>query len=1155
MALLYNIPYTDNMKIFLSFLLSLPFFVAAQTTPLTYTIIQTTATDLNRPGGGAEQWTAGQNVVNIPTQGVNTQRLDAFYRFIWYQLQPQSASGPGLNMNFTLFDAQVQDAINKGQHFSFGIMINYFEQISDVPTTGGGGYSFPLALLNAMQSESTKPILDGNQWYENTNSVSLRTWFKALNVAISNHIATTTFKGVPYSTVVQRVDARIMGDFGENIVLPDKSLLTPANGIPTSAAIDSLLDIYRQAYSNLPNIYVVNMIGIFSGGFPGPSGVGVTPVDAGAFALQLQKNGIPYGWRRDNWGQTDNYIRGLTDQNTNTFGGYHFDTAIMNRFKFAPICGEPQDGGSFNNFSDLVTEIVRYGGQSFGNGNYNNGVNATIQNNIRAGSKAAGYRLILNAGGSVTGSQAGGPFQIVQHWRNVGAAPTYENWNCVYDLRLTPTSTPIWSLTSSFNPRLYSPAGADNVVTDNGTLTSVPAGTYELHMTMKDPAGYRFPMPIYITNTQQADGSYIILTNIVIGTTGAIANAGPNQNITVSSATLSGSASTGATSFLWSQISGPNTATITTPTTVGTTVTGLINGTYNFQLAINGGSSGQLIDQVQVVVAIPPIVANAGANQALVSPTSSTTVNGNLSTGPITTYLWTNISGPNTPTLATPNAVSTTVTGLIVGTYTLQLSVNGGASTDQMNITVSASPVAAAGPDQTIQLPTNSVTVNGSGSTGAVSYAWTRISGPNTPAITSPTAVSTTITGLIAGTYVFQLSINAGASTDQLTVTVNPAVVQANAGNNQTITLPTSSALLSGAASIGATSFSWTNVSGPNTPTLVTPTGTTTAVTGMIAGTYVFQLSINSGASTATTQIKVLPAALPVANAGISQTITLPTSSVTVSGSGSTGNITSYLWSSLSGPNAPVFGTPTTVGTTITGLIQGTYLIQLSLNGGAAVDTMRVYVNPAAPPIPTGQTIFTTQVPANITLKDVEGGGLVGIELGTKFRVSVNGFLLGIRFYKTTGNSGAHTAQLYSSTGTLLASAAFVNESPTGWQYAIFTSPIAITANTTYIASYFSPSGFYTSTTGYFNTAVVNAQMTALADGTDGANGVYKYTNTASFPTSSFNKSNYWVDALFSSPNTNPCNCIVGYRFHQKQFISVSPPPSDDFNDDFNTDF
>jgi Domain of unknown function (DUF4082) len=1095
--------------------------VFAQTTPLTYTNIPFANADLQRPEAGANEWSYDQNVVNIPVQGTNTPRLDRYWRFTWLDFQP--ANGSQNAFSYATFDSKMQQSIDKGQGFSFGIMqectgcdLNLQNQI-----TTGKYAMHPTWLHTLMQAETPKgDYVSGSAWLPYYNSPSFLAAWKNLNVQLNAHILATTYKGVRFQDMIDFIDMRGYGNFGE---WTNNDF---AGGTPTIASLDSILAYQFRAYNTFQ---MVTLIATYDGNQLSNT---MVPPAVGYFALTQKNAKGVFGWRRDNWGQVDNYIQNWLNNNNTTFSGITFKDSIMARYKYAPIVGEPQDGGSETNFSNLPAQGTQYGGNSFGNGNFNNGVNATIQNNFRLASKTFGYRLNLNAGGSVTGSQAGGPFQIVQHWRNVGVSPSYLNWNCVYDLRTGPTATPVWSGTSSFNPRLFSPAGSDNVVTDNFTLTSVPAGTYELHMTMKDPLGYRFPMPIYITNTQQADGSYIILTNIVVGTSGAVANAGPNQNITITSATLSGSSSTGATSYLWTNISGPNTPTITTPTSVGTTVTGLITGTYTFQLAINGGATSPLIDQVNVVVALPVTTANAGANQAIVPPTSSVTVNGSASTGPITSYLWTQISGPNTGTITSPTTVSTTITGLITGTYTFQLALNGGTSgtlIDQMNVTVSASPVASAGPDQTIQLPTNSVTVNGSGSTGASTYLWTRISGPNTPTITNSTSVSTTITGLIAGAYVFQLGINGGTTgslIDQINITVNPATAIANAGNNQTITLPTSSVSLSGSASVGATSYSWTNVSGPNTPTITTPTTVGTTVTGLIAGTYVFQLSINSGASTATVQVKVLPAPIPIANAGVSQTITLPTSSVTVDGSGSTGNITSYAWSSLSGPNAPVFSAATSVSTNITGLIEGTYLIQLSLNGGVAIDTMRVYVNPAAPPIPTGQTIFTTQVPTGPTLKDVEGGGLVGIELGTKFTVSTNGFILGVRFYKTSGNSGTHIGQLYNkATGVLMGSATFVNESLTGWQTAVFATPIAVTAGTTYIAAYFSPSGFYTATNNYFTTAVVNAQMTALADGADGSNGVYLYSNAPGIPINTYQKSNYWVDALFSSPNTNPCNC------------------------------
>src|SRR5262249_23045991 len=76
------------------------------------------------------------------------------------------------------------------------------------------------------------------------------------------------------------------------------------------------------------------------------------------------------------------------------------------------------------------------------------------------------------------------------------------------------------------------------------------------------------------------------------------------------------------------------------------------------------------------------------------------------------------------------------------------------------------------------------------------------------------------------------------------------------------------------------------------------------------------------------------------------------------------------------------------------------------------------------------------------------------VELGIKFRSDVNGFITGIRFYKSATNTGTHVGNLWSSTGTKLASATFSGESASGWQQVNFKTPVAITANTVYVASY-----------------------------------------------------------------------------------------------------
>lgn len=89
-------------------------------------------------------------------------------------------------------------------------------------------------------------------------------------------------------------------------------------------------------------------------------------------------------------------------------------------------------------------------------------------------------------------------------------------------------------------------------------------------------------------------------------------------------------------------------------------------------------------------------------------------------------------------------------------------------------------PVANAGTDQTLTLPTNSTTLNGSLSSDAdgtiVSYAWTQVSGPSV--VDPANVMNYDISNLVVGTYVFQLIVtdNDGAfsTADTVTIVVNP---------------------------------------------------------------------------------------------------------------------------------------------------------------------------------------------------------------------------------------------------------------------------------------------------------------------------------------------------------------------------------------------
>src|SRR5262249_14889762 len=86
--------------------------------------------------------------------------------------------------------------------------------------------------------------------------------------------------------------------------------------------------------------------------------------------------------------------------------------------------------------------------------------------------------------------------------------------------------------------------------------------------------------------------------------------------------------------------------------------------------------------------------------------------------------------------------------------------------------------------------------------------------------------------------------------------------------------------------------------------------------------------------------------------------------------------------------------------------------------------------------------------PAVIDSQDVNA-----VELGVKFQSSVNGYITGLRFYKSAANTGIHTGSLWTTTGTWLGTVTFTNETASGWQEARLHRPVAITANTTYIAS------------------------------------------------------------------------------------------------------
>ena len=85
-------------------------------------------------------------------------------------------------------------------------------------------------------------------------------------------------------------------------------------------------------------------------------------------------------------------------------------------------------------------------------------------------------------------------------------------------------------------------------------------------------------------------------------------------------------------------------------------------------------------------------------------------------------------------------------------------------------------PVANAGADQVITLPSNAVNLNGSATdpdNNITSYQWSKISGPSSFTIANPNSVQTQVTNLVEGVYQVELKVtDAGGLFDKDTVQV-----------------------------------------------------------------------------------------------------------------------------------------------------------------------------------------------------------------------------------------------------------------------------------------------------------------------------------------------------------------------------------------------
>ena len=197
------------------------------------------------------------------------------------------------------------------------------------------------------------------------------------------------------------------------------------------------------------------------------------------------------------------------------------------------------------------------------------------------------------------------------------------------------------------------------------------------------------------------------------------------------------------------------------------------------------------------------------------------------------------------------------LTLLILSIYILSC---GNEDLTEINIHTNQAPIAFAGDDQAISLPTNSIALDGSSSSdpdGVINtWLWKKISGPDTVTIVSATQPETEVKNLIAGVYEIELNItdNGGLTAkDTIQIAVidpsnpNHAPV-ANAGSDITLILPLNTTELDGSGSTdednNITSYQWSKISGPSTYNITNANAIKAQLTDLVEGDYVFELKV-----------------------------------------------------------------------------------------------------------------------------------------------------------------------------------------------------------------------------------------------------------------------------------------------------------------------
>jgi gliding motility-associated-like protein len=502
----------------------------------------------------------------------------------------------------------------------------------------------------------------------------------------------------------------------------------------------------------------------------------------------------------------------------------------------------------------------------------------------------------------------------------------------------------------------------------NYRIISGPSGAYNSY-----PVNFRSSNTItgmIIPGTYRVEVNYAFGTgcspinnfvDITVSRTPTGSNAGTDQNFACVSSTtqLAGNnpALTGLGNGRWSQISGPTTSTLVTPTNYICNVRGTIPGAYVYRWTISGGNRcPDNFDDIKVIIPDTSVTkANAGADN-VICPNATYNLRGNTVRAD-ETVLWTSI--PTGITFFPSNNVnSPTISGLSTNNsyqfiYTVTNSC-GSISKDTVLISTSSTAgpsFADAGPNQCLPSGTNTIQLNailpitGTGS-------WSQLSGPSA-LISNPALFNTSVTGTRNGTYQFIWKVSSpgclNSSEDTVLITISGNTTNANAGAD-IIACSNSVTLNANSPNVGT--GSWSQISGDGTASISDLFNPAAIVSNLSTGLYSFRWTISNGACSSTFDDVKLSISTPPSPSIAGEDQTLCGSGATFTTLNATSpTIGTGQWVLVSGPNSPVISNASAANTSVSNLSNGIYTFRWIVAGGPSCpqSTDDIFINVSLP--------------------------------------------------------------------------------------------------------------------------------------------------------------------------------------------------------------